>query len=188
MSREARAIFSLLLMAACAATVLADVPPSPSPTITGLLPPGAPSFLPPGAPSFLPPGAPTIPGLLPPGVPSLLPPGTPSFLPPGVPGFLPPGIPGFLPPGIPGLFPPGKQGDIEAECWSSLEGIPGCVWEIYGSIFTGILSLGPACCKAFQSIDANCLAKLLPPFFPPLPQGDCAPGNVAASKAVGSKQ
>ncbi|BFG23978.1 hypothetical protein CerSpe_102520 [Prunus speciosa] len=172
MSREARAIFSLLLMAACAATVLADVPPSPSLTIPGLLPPGAPSFLPPGAPNFLPPGAPMIPGLLPSGVPSLLPPGTPSFLPPGVPGFL----------------PPGKQGDIEAECWSSLQGIPGCVREIYGSIFTGKLSLGPACCKAFQSLDANCLTKLLPPFFPPLPQGDCAPGIVAASKAVGSKQ
>ncbi|PQP99273.1 WW domain-binding protein 11-like [Prunus yedoensis var. nudiflora] len=105
MSREARAIFSLLLMAACAATVLADVPPSPSPTIPG-----------------------------------------------------------------PGFLPPGKQGDIEAECWSSLQGIPGCVREIYGSIFTGKLSLGPACCKAFQSLDANCLAKLLPPFFPPLPQ------------------
>ncbi|KAI5336440.1 hypothetical protein L3X38_015707 [Prunus dulcis] len=164
MSREARATFSLLLMAACAATVLADVPPSPSPTIPGLFPPGAPSILPPGAPSFLPPGAPTIPGLLPPGVPS------------------------FLPPGVPGFLPPGKQGDIEAECWSSLQGIPGCVWEIYGSIFTGKLSLGPACCKAFQSIDANCLAKLLPPFFPPLPQGNCAPGNVDASKAVGSKQ
>ncbi|KAI5336468.1 hypothetical protein L3X38_015735 [Prunus dulcis] len=120
MSREARAIFSLLLMAVCAATVLADVPPSPSPTIPGLFPPGAPSILPPGAPSFLPPGAPTIPGLLPPGVPS------------------------FLPPGVPGFLPPGKQGDIEAECWSSLQGIPGC--------------------------------------------GNCAPGNVDASKAVGSKQ
>ncbi|VVA27800.1 PREDICTED: egg cell-secreted [Prunus dulcis] len=180
MSREARAIFSLLLMAACAATVLADVPPSPSPTIPGLLPPGAPSILPPGAPSFLPPGAPSF---LPPGAPTI-----PGLLPPGVPSFLPPGVPGFLPPGIPGLLPPGKQGDIEAECWSSLQGIPGCVWEIYGSIFTGKLSVGPACCKAFQSIDANCLAKLLPPFFPPLPQGDCAPGNVDASKAVGSKQ
>ncbi|KAH0974474.1 hypothetical protein GBA52_016373 [Prunus armeniaca] len=51
-----------------------------------------------------------------------------------------------------------------------------------------ILMQGSACCKPFQSIDANCLAKSLPPFFPPLPQGDCAPGNVAASKAFGSKQ
>ncbi|KAL6290105.1 hypothetical protein ACE6H2_007615 [Prunus campanulata] len=110
MSREAQAIFSLLLMAACAVTVLADVPLSPPPLTL-----------------------PTIPGLVPPGIPSLLSPGFPSL----------------LSPGIPGLLPPGNPGDI-AKCWSSLQNVPGCAWEIYTSISTGKFVVGSACCKVFQ--------------------------------------
>ncbi|XP_008228066.1 PREDICTED: uncharacterized protein LOC103327509 [Prunus mume] len=136
MIREAQAIFSLLLMAACAVTVLADVPPSPPPLTL-----------------------PKIPGLVPPGIPILL----------------PPGIPSLLPPGFPGLLPPGNPGDI-AKCWSSLQNVPGCAWEIYTSISTGKFVVGPACCKAFQAIDQNCLLKMFPlfPSFPPLIKSNCA--------------
>ena len=67
MSRQAQTLLSLLLLATCAATGLADAPPPPFLTIPSLFPPGIPSLLPPG-----------IPGLFPPGIPGLSPPGTPS--------------------------------------------------------------------------------------------------------------
>ncbi|CAL9009447.1 unnamed protein product [Prunus brigantina] len=131
MSRKVEAIISLLLMAACAATGLAHVPP----------PPALPLF---------------------------------------------PPIPGLLPPGIPGLPPPGNPDDI-AKCWSSLQNVPGCAWEIYTSISTGKFVVGPACCKAFQAIDQNCLLKMFPffPSFPPLINSNCA--SSAAPKAGGMK-
>ncbi|KAI5336472.1 hypothetical protein L3X38_015739 [Prunus dulcis] len=132
MSRKVEAIFSLLLMAACAATGLAHVPP----------PPALPLF---------------------------------------------PPIPGLLPPGIPRLPLPGNPDDI-AKCWSSLQNVPGCAWEIYTSISTGKFVVGPACCKAFRAIDQICLLKMFPffPSFPPLINSNCA--NAAAPKADGSKQ
>ncbi|KAM1768268.1 hypothetical protein ACFX12_046263 [Malus domestica] len=166
MSREVQAMFSLLLiMATCAATGFAHVPP----------PPLLPNF-------------PNIPGLLPPRIPSSLPPGIPGLLPPGIPGLLPPGIPGLLPPGIPGLRPPVDPAEI-AKCWSSLQGIPGCAQEIITTIFTGKFALGPACCKAIVEVDEKCLPKLLPliPSVSALLKHNCAQQNAAPPNAFGSK-
>ncbi|XP_050135125.1 uncharacterized protein LOC126610984 isoform X2 [Malus sylvestris] len=44
MSRQAQALLSLLLLATCAATGLADAPPPPFSTIPGLFPPGIPGL------------------------------------------------------------------------------------------------------------------------------------------------
>ncbi|CAL9009443.1 unnamed protein product [Prunus brigantina] len=82
----------------------------------------------------------------------------------------PPAVPLFPP--IPGLFIPG----LRCQGWSSLQNVPGCAWEIYTSISTGKFVVGPACCKAFQAIDQNCLLKMFPffPSFPPLINSNCA--------------
>ncbi|KAK9923987.1 hypothetical protein M0R45_032378 [Rubus argutus] len=120
MSTAAQAIFSLVLMATCAATGLAHQPPLPPP---------------------------------------------PPFL----------TIPGQLPPGFPGLLPPSNPNDV-TKCWSSLLNIQGCASEIYSSIFTLKLGVGPACCKAFLAIEESCWPKMFPltPFFAPLLKSTCA--------------
>ncbi|XP_019086942.1 PREDICTED: uncharacterized protein LOC109127073 [Camelina sativa] len=71
-------------------------------------------------------------------------------------------------PGLPGLH------DI-TKCWSVVMDIPGCVTEISQSIFTGKFgNIGPACCKAFLDVEANCIPKLpFNPFFPPMLKEQC---------------
>ncbi|PRQ55382.1 putative Prolamin-like domain-containing protein [Rosa chinensis] len=64
-----------------------------------------------------------------------------------------------------------------AKCWSSLENIQGCIWEIYTSVFSGNLSgIGSACCKAFIGIEESCWPNMFPsnPFFPPLLGSTCS--------------
>ncbi|XP_019082598.1 PREDICTED: uncharacterized protein LOC109125434 [Camelina sativa] len=71
---------------------------------------------------------------------------------------------------------PGMSGlpDI-TKCWSVVMDIPRCVTEIAQSIFTGRFSnIGPACCKAFLDVEANCMPKIsFIPFFPPMLKEQC---------------
>ncbi|KAL6144306.1 hypothetical protein ACLB2K_055001 [Fragaria x ananassa] len=98
---------------------------------------------------------------------------SPSSPPPPPPPFNIPA--GLLPPGFPGLLPPSNPNDI-AKCWSSLQNIQGCVAEIYSSIFTPRLQVGPACCKAILAIEESCWPKMFPlnPSFTPLLKNTCA--------------
>ncbi|GAV82084.1 Prolamin_like domain-containing protein [Cephalotus follicularis] len=78
-----------------------------------------------------------------------------------------------------GLFP--QQLEVK-KCWCTLETIPGCVWEIYGALFSGLFgNVGPACCKAFDAIDTYCWPKMFPlhPFFAPLLKDSCTGAGAA---------
>ncbi|KAF8116838.1 hypothetical protein N665_0014s0099 [Sinapis alba] len=71
---------------------------------------------------------------------------------------------------------PGSPIDI-TKCWSSLTSIQGCVTKIYKSTVTGKFeNVGPACCKAFTDVDAQCWPKMFPlnPLFPPLLKDGCS--------------
>ncbi|KAL1221997.1 hypothetical protein V5N11_013718 [Cardamine amara subsp. amara] len=82
---------------------------------------------------------------------------------------------------LPYLFPfqpiPGMPGlpDV-TKCWSLVMDIPGCLAEISQSIFTlQFGNLGPACCKAFLEVEANCIPKIpFNPFFPPMLKEQCS--------------
>ncbi|KAI3843348.1 hypothetical protein MKX03_030449 [Papaver bracteatum] len=56
-------------------------------------------------------------------------------------------IPGLFPPLLPGPYNP----DI-GKCWSTLVDIEGCKAEILNFLFTFLLRLGPACCKAITGL------------------------------------
>ncbi|XP_019093284.1 PREDICTED: uncharacterized protein LOC109129475 [Camelina sativa] len=72
-------------------------------------------------------------------------------------------------PGIPGF-------SDRTKCWSTLMDIPGCIAEISQSIITGKFgSIGPACCKTFLGVEANCIPKFpINPFFPPILKEQCS--------------
>ncbi|XP_019093183.1 PREDICTED: uncharacterized protein LOC109129416 [Camelina sativa] len=62
------------------------------------------------------------------------------------------------------------------KCWSTLMDIPGCIAEISRSIITEKFgSIGPACCKEFLEVEANCIPKIpIKPFFPPMLKEQCS--------------
>ncbi|KAL6222131.1 hypothetical protein ACLB2K_005523 [Fragaria x ananassa] len=79
-------------------------------------------------------------------------------------------------PSIPGcLFPPGTAPNV-LKCWSSLIGVTGFVMEIFHSVFSlRFGSISADCCKAFLTVEDNCLPKMFPPtLFPPLLKNICA--------------
>ena len=97
------------------------------------------------------------------------------------PGLSQPPPPLGIIPNLPGLFPGGNTPDIQ-QCWSALTNIQGCIWEIYRSVFSFQFgSIGPDCCRAFTTINDNCLSKMFPlnPFFPPLLKNNCARSGAA---------
>ncbi|OIT29453.1 PREDICTED: sulfated surface glycoprotein 185-like [Nicotiana attenuata] len=85
----------------------------------------------------------------------------------GVQGFGP-GFSGGL--GNTGPFAWSFGGPEAEKCVAALKNTPGCIQEIFGSLFIPFHfhSIGPQCCKAVIDIQDNCWPKIFPisPLFP----------------------
>ncbi|XP_024012107.1 uncharacterized protein LOC112086743 [Eutrema salsugineum] len=77
-----------------------------------------------------------------------------------------------LPPPSPGMP---QMPDVN-KCFSTLMNIPGCFAEIAQSIMTGkVVSIGPACCKAYLEAETSCTQQFpVNPFFPPMLKEQCS--------------
>ncbi|CAH8362091.1 unnamed protein product [Eruca vesicaria subsp. sativa] len=64
-----------------------------------------------------------------------------------------------------------------ADCLSSLEVIPNCISEIFGSIISGqIGTIDPPCCHAFLGLNADCVTQTFAfaPLFPSTLRDHCS--------------
>ncbi|CAN6849611.1 hypothetical protein Bca4012_052587 [Brassica carinata] len=72
---------------------------------------------------------------------------------------------------------PSIPGQDPADCLSSLELIPNCISEIFGSIISGqIGTIGHSCCHAFLGLNADCVTQTFAfaPLFPPTLRDHCS--------------
>ncbi|KAJ4888060.1 hypothetical protein Rs2_07120 [Raphanus sativus] len=72
---------------------------------------------------------------------------------------------------------PSIPGQDPADCLSSLEVIPNCISEIFGSIISGhIGTVGHSCCHAFLVLNADCITQTFAfaPLFPPSLRDHCS--------------